>query len=432
MIKEFWILLKKNIVINILLGFLVFFVTHLLFLLLHFGIAPDLSMIALDQIFEGYELFQVIPEFSFRDFEEDDEKLERLQFFYYDILLATDAFQIFSSNNNQPLIIGGQFFDVTALDLNAFNMFGVELEILRGRNFVEDDFRNFEGYFPVILGYDFSDTNQVGDVFVADYFFSSWEFEIIGILEPNQTRLHGWLSHDLDDQIILPYISNRAYLDNGAEREFWMFIYFELISSLGKVSAYPDAMDKAINVVHAGANEARLAFTIAGVHDRDLELIEIRNLVRHQQETMIVLFVSISVIMFGIITIFMSIRYRIREKNYHTLMLIGIPKWKILVPILTEIIFAFIIIFIITHEWLMFRSGFLSSRQHFSELRRHPHIINLYGLNNWWGTRRWIYRGEWQHGRGNLFYLALFIVILCIVSVIYPVMKLQKLYKNQK
>lgn len=430
MIREFWIMLRKNAIINLLLAFLTFSTFYLLFVLLHFGIIPNLGHHSVHSVLD--ETVTLNLSLSIRS----DIPLERLQSFYYDVLLFSDEFIPYSLGFGQPIRIGGTELQVEKFDYNAFNLFGSEFELLEGRNFIEADFREFQGYFPIVLGYQYHSANEVGDAFTAEYFGLEIEFKVIGILAQNQTFANDKGPYLLryfepvDHLIFVPSVSNRyVELKTQEEIRFWQGMYSVLARSNLLIEDDPSTIDYVLNHIYSGMAETGLDLQFDMQGERVFSSIETRNLIRHQFELIVMLFASVASIMCIIITILMSIKYRIREKAYSTLMLIGRAKWKTLVPIISETVLFFILIFMLLHEWLLFDSGYLFERAGLSAIANHWFIIQNYGNRSWWGARRWFYNLAWSEN-ASLLYLTIFIVILCLITLIYPVVNMNKLYKK--
>ena len=432
MVREFLISLRKNFIINSFLIILTILSIHLLFLLGYFGTVLDIASPLSPPPLDGYEIFQIQLEREVDEnnvvIDESDDLLERLQIFYYDFLLTNDAFDYFAFGMGQPLEIGDHLIKVENLNLNAFHVFARNFEFVDGDNFNENDFTNFRGYFPILLGYNFNEVNNVGDVFIADYFSTPIELKVIGILDQNQSFHHPdfedshWLlNNPLDNYILLPFISHRN--KNLTEEEWWLWygIYSTLTSGFLLVENTPQEINRAINLVHSAAAEIQLPYRLTGAANRMAETIEIQNLVRHQREIMLILFLNISIILFVIILIFMGIKYRMREKTYYTLMLTGQSKWKISLSIFLETALMFGIGFIVTHEYLVFDSGLLWTRAIFTS----PATLT----NPDYFTRWWMYQSVWIDTPA-LWYIAIFNLILCLVSIIYPSIKLKLLYKR--
>lgn len=430
MIREFLVTFRKNIIINGLLAVLAIITLQLLFSLLHFGTAPNLNEHGLEPFIEEHEIFQVIlpltpllnehrgnPDLNEEDF------LEMLQSFYYDVLLASNTFTSFSHGLGQPVRVSGRELAVEKMDQNAFSLFGEELEVLEGRSFIPDDFENFVGYIPIILGYEFGYYNEIGDRFQGEYHGLEIEFKVIGILAPDQLISSGVVARFLDDVLFLPYISDRDFERlNQEELRFWTAIYMDKMYSLLLVENSPPLIDLAINEIHAGAHIIGFGdyLQLASVELQILETIETRNLVRHQQEIMMALFASIASVLFIIINILGIIKYRMREKAYYTLMLTGYPKWKSLLVSFIEIVIIFSVVFLIAHEYLMFDSGLLLSRHALS-----PAIRARYPEFGRW----WMYRHVWGRNN-NMQHMLWYTIGLGLITMIYPIFKLTKLYKR--
>ena len=429
--KEFFLLFKNNILLNILLGVLIFLTSRLMFILLNFGTLPPPTPSFLEPLFEGYESFQIIQNVS-KSQRNDEDFLERLKFFYYDVLNDNDHFSVFASSSSQPVRLGQDSFNTTMVDYNSFNLFGSDFEMIQGRNFVQDDFFNFNGYIPVILGYDFKNNNTAGDIFQAEFFDVIFDFKIIGILDTSQYWGTGWIIRFLEGEIIVPFIHNMSP-NELVDNKFLSQIYLQLINQFIVVKNNPHSIDAAINSIYAGARDASLRIGTTAMHERDFNNIEVRNMVRHQQEVIMTLFGSVTIILGATIVILVSVKFKSRKKEYQKMMMIGVPKSKIYIPFLSELFTTFTAIFIFMHEWLIFRSGFISCKNHLESLRFHPHITYLYGENNWWGPRKWIYRQAWNPNYSpNFLYVMIFIVILFLISTILPLYKINGLYNNRK
>lgn len=95
------------------------------------------------------------------------------------------------------LIKGAQFNDV-AFKLN-------DIRLYRGRMFTEKEYYYSEKRIPLILGYDYNEIYNVGDVLEIHYLFKNYEAEVIGFTEKDQTALTTYEPFvNLNRYIILP------------------------------------------------------------------------------------------------------------------------------------------------------------------------------------------------------------------------------------
>ena len=430
MMTEFAIMVKKNFLINLLLAILLFFTTHLLFILLHFGTAPNLDdpvcrnphfhHLCTDPIFEGHEFFHL---FLIEDWNADDA-LERLQFFYHDLLSSSTEFQSFSLGRHQPLIIDDTELIPLTIDMNVIDLFGKNLKLSEGRLFVEEDFQQFKGYFPILLGHAFNEANDVGDVFSFSFFEVDIDVKVLGILDSDQsldTHIE-WMGSNLDNDIIFPLVANRTNFSLDDDEFFlWYGIYSQLASRFIIVENTPDAIDYVINFIHSSVMETDMTYTLTGMGANIWETIETRNLVRHQRIIIMFLFSSVAALMTIIITILVSIKYQLREKTYFTLMLMGCPKYKLAVNIISETILFFLIAYIWIHDYLIF------------DQRVFPMGRSILNFPDWefypGSPRLSIYRQVWTQNNA-MSIVTLFVILLCLTSMVYPIIKLKKLYKN--
>jgi len=431
MIREFFVIIKKNTFINLLILVLTFFTLYLLFVLNYFGNSFEMNIQHEPPLFEGYELFQTIPnrEGSFEGGGGDQEWLEKLQFLYYEILSSNDEFRYFSFGQGQPLRLGEHFLEVDNLSLTGFRLFGDYFELQDGRNFTEEDFSEFQGYFPIILGSDFREFNSVGDTFTAIYYDVPIELKIIGILRENQLfnseifdGSHRLITNYFQNHhVILPFISYRnVEIQSEEELSLWTELYTALTHGFLVFEDNDEAIDRALNTIHAGTAERGIDYHITGAFNWFLDNIELINLVRHQQETMRVLFISVGVVISAILLILKSIIYRFHEKAYYTLMLSGVPKWKVLLPVVLETVFLYAFIFAITYEFLVFDSGFIRNRSI---------LTSPFAQANPWFNRWFMYREAWGQIPA-LGYVALFTILLCIICMSYPIIRIQRLYRK--
>ena len=418
MIKNLIFHVKIGIIFNLLLLILVGLYLNISFVLLDAGLEPRTLMFNESPI-EGMEFFSL----SVQGNSENHGRLNlaHMQDFYYETLQSTSDFLTYSLGRGQPLRLGAVELVVEKLDLNAFNLFGQEFELLAGRNFEIDDFLDFKGRFPIILGYAFNEANNIGDVFVAEYFFTQWEFEVIGILESNQrfsnvTPEHHLSARRLDNYVLVPFVSVR-YIQNLENIVFWTSIYEVLIQARILVEPNENLIDYMMNTIYAGLHHAGLEMDVRTDTGNLFSSLEILNLIRFHQLLIFSFFVILTCFLVLILIVFSKIKIKIFEKHVKVMAMLGEPIWKIKLNIVSENLILFALLFIILHEYWMWDSGLLSWRG----LLTQPSAPS-----------RWqIYELMWENSRA-LSYTSILLILVYLVFTVIPIILLKRYYRGRK
>jgi len=398
---------------------------NLSFILLNFGLAPITPIMSGQSPIDGTEVFDLWVEANDNS---NNMSLSTMQEFYYDFLHGSPYFYSFAMGRDQPLIVGGTELSVEKFDWNAFELFGSEFEIQSGRNFVYNDFGNFSGYFPIILGNAFSEHNEVGDIFLAEYFFNQWDFKVVGILEPNQYFANNMGPDDfrfltpLDYNIFIPFISNRNPI-NQRELAFWFSMYELMIQSTILVESNQITIDHMLNTIHTGLQHTNMEIRVETITGGVFSSIEIQNLVRAQQELMIVFLGSLTLIFLLIFGILCNVKIRRIQQNLKSLMIVGYKRWKIYSVFLSEGVILFSLLFILMHEYWMWDSGFL--------MRDSSLLTSRIWLNSPQRETIWrFYLIFWKHSRA-LKYAAFLLFGTFMYNLIFPILATIKLYHGR-
>jgi len=416
MIKIWTSTFKKRFFFYLTLSLLMFFSVQLLFILSNFATPPNISTVIDTFNFGNYQMASILLDLN------PDERgsLERYQVFYYDYLRDSDYLTPIEFRTGRVMRVGNMHFEVIEINDNSFSLFGQELSIIEGRNFEKIDFEYHSGVFPILLGYDFYSHNNVGDVFFAEYNGKMVKVEIIGFLQKQESfnvDVASW-SNELDSYIIFPQLSNRnEVLRNSDEYWFWVDRYGGHVLVI--IYNNSETIDGALNTVHTAAQEINARYHF--INDRIFQEIYVRNLVRHQSEIMVRLFTITSVVLFVIVILSLGVMFKLQEKIYYTVMLMGIEKRKLLLAISLELSAFFVIFFVVLNDILIFNGTLFPLGR---EMLTHPAWLQYEG----W-PRLNIYRQIWSRNNVML-YVLLFTILLWLISLVYPFVKINKLYRK--
>ena len=121
--------------------------------------------------------------------------------------------QTISYNNQEILITPVNSYQ---LDERAFTM--QHFVMYEGRAFdsFEYNYNNYDhsqNTIPIILGYNFSEYYSVGDTIPFLYFQTEWNGAVVGILEEGTTFEANGQQYNMDNVIVLPYLSEVSFED---------------------------------------------------------------------------------------------------------------------------------------------------------------------------------------------------------------------------
>ena len=452
-LKELYLSFRKNFIINILISIFTFFSLSLFFVLLFFTVQTRVTADQIDNIIDNKRIFHLMEDWrEFDQFYGRDDALERLKEFYYNTLINTDdfltvnlaahpieinvdefkgdeTFQYLFEEGLQGGALGdsggNHFYQIESfqVSLSGWELFPFEMEW--GRGFVEDDFGIFKGgSIPVVLGHNYSGIYNIGDRFSAYYKMMDFEFEVVGILARDQSLFNindGYVY--LDKYMIIPYQSFENP-QNEEERRFQTFEYLgRALWATLFVDDTPEAIDTMKNTIHAAANDLDIPYTFRNMDDTYVHFQELSNLINHNLNTVNTLFISSIFLLIIIIFMMTMMKYNRRQTVYKTHFLMGTSKNKQLIPVVLENLFFFLIVIILALIYIIFYSGLILTAENISALR------------GWGLSLRFIF---WDiltadiFGRQETLYRMIFYGMgLCLISCLYPIYKINHLYRTK-
>lgn len=110
----------------------------------------------------------------------------------------------FISKNSKQLVEKPEYCDAAQISENVQEKF--ELRISAGRLLESSDYKWKGEAIPVLLGSKYDQIFDIGDVFRAEYLYSGFEFEVVGILEEGALLFMSFGSVTLDEKVIMPCI----------------------------------------------------------------------------------------------------------------------------------------------------------------------------------------------------------------------------------
>lgn len=198
------------------------------------------------------DLYKMVDNFydpnDFYDFRNNSQNINTLANFYntlntsdnFDVLtsfnqaIAVDNFkgdQNFYYNssefiNNTP----SSTYNVKALQLNqkAFNFYNIKIEENIELSWDNISYKNVT--IPILLGYDYKQYYQPGDIIVGNYYNKNTSFEVIGFIEKNTSINYRNISNiTLDTYMIIPY-PQILWEVNETDFQFESLLYFAMIN----------------------------------------------------------------------------------------------------------------------------------------------------------------------------------------------------------
>ena len=121
----------------------------------------------------------------------------------------------FINSNSQAMEISPEYCKATQISSIVQDYF--ELSVSSGRLLEPTDFEWNGGTIPVLLGYVYGATHYLGEVFNADYLYSNYQFEVVGILEKGTVLRMSFGSASLDNSVVMPAFSYNVSPVNNEE-----------------------------------------------------------------------------------------------------------------------------------------------------------------------------------------------------------------------
>jgi len=442
MIRHFVSMFKKNFIINTLSMVLIYFGVYFLFLLLHYGthfdamneevILPEIR----EAIGERY-IFELQPRapmgrtpfaFSFREFGENVLTLEEFQNLYLAVKENSNI-ELLTFEQNATIRIGEYHFRSLLFGKEYFHYFIENLQLELGRMFTTDDFGIFyPNTVPVILGYDFMETNQLGDRFNASYNGVEFSFEIIGFLSSGQDSFEGFISLvPLDDRILMPF---PLFLESMTE-EFDHFLKSQYFS---KIFWTPILTQNNMMVVDEVSNFFNFIFTpydldylFVGVNS-NLTLSshnETRVLVTHQRVMIFSLFFASFFVMIFLLTIFNILKFSRSIKVYSILSLLGIKK----TTLYGSLFFENLILYLTPTVFLIYIVFFTSRGVYWNQSIADNFLTGRIFARTWFQSRTFLARTIFEVHTASRF-IPVYALLLFLLSNLYPMIRLARVYKK--
>jgi len=450
---------RRNLGLHILLGIVLYFSLYLFFVLLFFTQQSSAQSDQADQIFDNTRVIQLQEDFLTDNHAElmwSEHAWENLRAFYYDTLLATEAFRsVFTSSIgiqisedsynglekfqrwydvglNEGIEIdyhGEGWYDVNAIQLNenAWEMF--PLQIASGRGFATEDFITvFEDrQIPIVLGSSYVGVHEIGDVFLVLIEAVPFYFEVVGILEPNQRTFKLAYDYFVDDHIIFPAFKLGEPIDND-EAFFKPFIYNRRALEINLfVEDTTAAIEEMERIIQSAASTLGISYHLSHLDFLIVSHMELSHMIQSHVTVISLLFIS-SLILIGIIMFtFARVKVHRLRQIYEVHYLIGHKKSSLIIALIMENTLLIASIIFIVINVIIFNSGFVlradqvdwplvASR--FEILYQILFNSDIYAVMFWGGYRT------------SFLFVVVYGLLLGIITVLYTVIKINKLYRG--
>jgi len=455
--------LRRNIGLLLLFSIILFFSLYLFFILLFFTQQATAQSFHADQIFGETRVINLGEDTQTNQHAElmwSDQAWEVLRTFYYDTLLATDAFTtVFTSTVgvqvsedsfngsgqfqrwydiglNDGLIINsqGRWYDINAVQLNenAWDMF--PLQVASGRGLETADFTTvFEDRkIPVLLGNDYVGIHDIGDVFSVLIDTIPFYFEVVGILEPNQRTFFIAYDYFVDDHIIFPaFMMDEPTGDD--EAFFKPFTYSRRALGITETKLFvedtPVAIEEMERIIQASASTLGISYELSHLDLLVVRHMELSHMIRSHLSLIYLLFIS-SLILIGIIMFtFARVKFHRLGQIYTVHYLIGHKKSTLIAAVILENIGIFALIIFIAINTIIFNSGFVLSPDQQDWLLATSRFEVLYQvlLNSDASSVMF-----WGGYRTSFLLVAVYGMLCGFISLTYSVIKINQLYKGDQ
>ncbi|MCL1990932.1 MAG: hypothetical protein FWG67_08600 [Defluviitaleaceae bacterium] len=460
-IKLLYFSLRKNGVLQLLIAVFTFFSLIFLITLLRFSRHHDQL---LNDISERNEFFENVQVFHLTDghggffygaevHEEpiflQADGLERMKEFHYNLRLSNE-FYVASAHTGMFLEIdasqflggeafhfgyewgltgpladgrGNYFYQIKAasLDYAAWNLSSMEMK--HGRAFQAEDFSLFSGRIPIILGYQYANYYEIGDLITMYFLAFQFDFEVIGILAENQRLFNEVTGTYLDYSILKPLISFGNPL-NEEERRFQSIYYNnKSLSAYIFVDDTPEAVNQMHNIIYTAAAHLNIPYSFSMTDHTFVLHGEMVNLIHHHTGVIHRLLIN-SILLIALIILFLStIKYHRQKSVYQVHALLGISKSKQWLALLLEnLIFNGLTVFI-----ALYYSVFYSGIMYTSYQRA---FFSTYDISRWPIFWEAVIFDSFSFYHLSLQPALSYSLFLLLVSIIYPTIKIHQLYKG--
>jgi len=447
---------RFNLILDFLTVIFSFFSLSLLFVLFSFLIHTNNYFTTVNEEFDNVQIFhlnELVGGIIYGQSTENDplwlqsNGLERLKSFYYDVLLLAE-FSVAPVNNSQFLEIrvdeffggeafqlgyeegwnagklpfeGNYFYQIKAVTLNQFAWELLPVEIASGRGFQDEDFGVISETIPIVLGYQYMNYYNIGDLIAAYYAAIDLEFEVIGFLAENQVIFLDTSDYFVDFYILIPFVTF-GEAQTAEERDFQGFYYtMKALNTYIFVEDTPESINHMYNVIHVSSEELDFSYFFSLMDHTIIRHHELNNLIHHHTEVVQVLLYSSMVLLAAIIVILTRIKYNNQRKLYAIYMMMGISRYKqiAMIVLLNAVVFALIIFSVLYYA--VFYSDIILVGEQLIFFAEH-------GISRWSVFWEYITFDIFGFHHVSLQRTALFGILLFLISIIYPVLKINKLY----
>lgn len=113
------------------------------------------------------------------------------------------------------------------IDSNAYDIFSLDDKIIEGSGFVTSSYNfSYNQTLPCLLGCNYRDVYNVGDILYLEYLTKYINFEVVGFLDERASVVDDATIRYLDNYIVMPSI-NCTYEPNSSEEEFFQKILYD-------------------------------------------------------------------------------------------------------------------------------------------------------------------------------------------------------------
>jgi len=320
------------------------------------------EMFSLSHTLEGDDIFDAL---------EDDDLLHRLAIFY-DGLNHSDNIHFLSMHHQfisirnfrgsiifdynyefrhipeiaefigSYLIEEEWYMDVNSLQMNQQSFEFFDLAILEGEGFLWENIHYSDHRIPILLGADYRGIYEIGDTLEGIFYFTHFEFEVVGFLEVNSTLFYfNDPEYYLDRYIIIPYPSNLQELDL-IESDPWFkgILSLAMIGGDLVVERSPDSLEDVLNILYIISNVSGFEqYEILGLPSFTTQYGRMVSILSYNQNLLIVVLL-VCIVLVGVISIVVSkFLFKKRLPIYEVLYQSGLDKRGISKLIFRELMF---------------------------------------------------------------------------------------------
>ncbi|MBL3716811.1 hypothetical protein GHK52_08315 [Lactococcus garvieae] len=133
---------------------------------------------------------------------------------------------------------GEKLFDVKALQMNAQAFSFFNLSVKKGTTIDWDTVNYDSNVLPILLGSDYNDIYNVGDIIGGSLYFKKYQFKVVGILRENASLFYQNNRNTfIDNYFIIPY-PPKLPKATEKDKEFYGILNFAMIN--GNIAASRD------------------------------------------------------------------------------------------------------------------------------------------------------------------------------------------------